>query len=521
MNIKQASIFLSTLLLTSSTLAASKWSGEWFEIEVILLSQLHDKSTQAEVFPNYSPLPEYTKSLDLLNPYLSPDIASLKQLLPHCDTPSYPPSLVEQYQIPPLHPILSLTDIAAIQLPSTLDTQEQTNAIASANKGTESTQTDRPSQNDDFFDRVRPVQEVVASNAKQSSDNTVTTVDSVQEDTQTITAHQQALVKAAATAFNEKPFSFAPLYQKGGHNFQTLCHITQAEFEQLNPDTNLYQYNHLQTDAVPKVISDVENLHSDVPYLVNKQSLELSDTVKSLKLSKNFRPLLHLAWRQPVYDLADATPTKIFAGENLQLHFIRELAKYQEQRLLAAEQESHLATALNQVGYNNNNQIVVADALTAKQQLMQKKQQKLASIFNEIAQIDDAATVISNLGNEATLSLSQVVAEQSALMEPPKEPIQPWYLEGFLNVYLKGVYLNIAADFNIMNMTLAEQASNALRPQAQVKPQAIRFAQQRRVISNQVHYFDHPYMGMIVQIRRHQRPEPEPELAEEQTALSN
>ena len=27
--------------------------------------------------------------------------------------------------------------------------------------------------------------------------------------------------------------------------------------------------------------------------------------------------------------------------------------------------------------------------------------------------------------------------------------------------------------------------------------------------SNEIHYFDHPYMGMIVQIRRHKQLEPE------------
>ena len=32
------------------------------------------------------------------------------------------------------------------------------------------------------------------------------------------------------------------------------------------------------------------------------------------------------------------------------------------------------------------------------------------------------------------------------------------------------------------------------------------FSEQRRVISNQLHYFDHPLFGMVVQIRRYKRP---------------
>ena len=30
----------------------------------------------------------------------------------------------------------------------------------------------------------------------------------------------------------------------------------------------------------------------------------------------------------------------------------------------------------------------------------------------------------------------------------------------------------------------------------------INFSQNKRVISGEIHYFDHPYIGMIVQIRR-------------------
>jgi hypothetical protein len=71
-----------------------------------------------------------------------------------------------------------------------------------------------------------------------------------------------------------------------------------------------------------------------------------------------------------------------------------------------------------------------------------------------------------------------------------------------------------------MNMSLAEKASQALRLSTiseQLTEQAladeknykpIRFQQNRRVISGEIHYFDHPYIGMIVQIRKHKRPKP-------------
>ena len=65
------------------------------------------------------------------------------------------------------------------------------------------------------------------------------------------------------------------------------------------------------------------------------------------------------------------------------------------------------------------------------------------------------------------------------------------------------------ADFNIVNSSLAELATKRLQPGNDLTVKSIRFQQNKRVRSNEIHYFDHPYMGMIVQIRRHEQSEPE------------
>jgi len=86
-------------------------------------------------------------------------------------------------------------------------------------------------------------------------------------------------------------------------------------------------------------------------------------------------------------------------------------------------------------------------------------------------------------------------------------------------------YLYITADFNISSLTGAELAtkklttnnlSQAAGSQSDEQPwHSIPFSQNRRVISGEVHYFDHPYMGMIVQIRRYKKPDPIEELEKE------
>ena len=65
-------------------------------MEVILFSQLGDKTRLKEQFPENTTLPKYKKIIDLLGPYLNPDITSLKQLLPSCDAPTYKASFLNQ-----------------------------------------------------------------------------------------------------------------------------------------------------------------------------------------------------------------------------------------------------------------------------------------------------------------------------------------------------------------------------------------------------------------------------------------
>lgn len=69
-----------------------------------------------------------------------------------------------------------------------------------------------------------------------------------------------------------------------------------------------------------------------------------------------------------------------------------------------------------------------------------------------------------------------------------KQPIT-WQLEGLFKIHLRH-YLFISADFDIN-----ERNDNG-------DLESARFAQFRRVFSEDIHYFDHPRMGMIVQIRK-------------------
>ena len=86
--------------------------------------------------------------------------------------------------------------------------------------------------------------------------------------------------------------------------------------------------------------------------------------------------------------------------------------------------------------------------------------------------------------------------------KPPVEPLQPWFLDGFFKIHLDH-YLYITADFNILSQPLDENKSSAANSSANnPNVKLINFSQNKRAITGEIHYFDHPYIGMIVQIRR-------------------
>ncbi len=82
-------IFISLQLFTNKNACAAKGvkAERWFEIEVILFKQLNDKAALKEQFPdklNATKLPKYRHSFDLLNPYLQPNLARIKQFATLC-----------------------------------------------------------------------------------------------------------------------------------------------------------------------------------------------------------------------------------------------------------------------------------------------------------------------------------------------------------------------------------------------------------------------------------------------------
>jgi len=556
-----------SLALMANFAIAKNKPERWFEIEVILFSQLGDKSQLRENFPQSQALPQNRKVHDLLASYLNPDINSLKIQLPSCAEPIYPESMLEQASvIIPWFAAKSLEEIESVffeneNLPEgDLNIDDGSTTFESS---FETLQTNEQALDEPVLDtqalgaQTSPEQEVIAQeymdglNANgplviDKDDPAVakTLLEDVKQ--RALTPEQISLVIQAEQAFTQYPLIYGPKpFSKN------ICNLPKSLFAEHLIDTPSYDIDGFPVTKVSKLINGAENLTSKVPYLLSSDSLQLKNITTQLSRSRNFRPLLHLGWRQPTFIKQNAIPFHLYAGDNLALDYKTKLSSYQKRLLVSEKTEQNLDNLLIgltaddksvQLGLtaieNSANTFNTAQNEATKAQLdnilLQFNEQPFNVLVNSetpqnTTQIqDDAITnLITELeqdtldSNSASSFINQRSIRETGAIQVPTKPLQPWYLDGFVKVHVKK-YLHITANLSILNQTLAEQATNTLKANQTntLAPEikTIRFQQDRRVISGEIHYFDHPYIGMIVQIRKHKRPEPKVEINAEDSS---
>jgi hypothetical protein len=525
---------LKHLLLLSSTLIASALvfseqataapknkADRWFEIEVILFSQLGDKKQLKEQFPENSALPRYRKVIDLLGPYLSPDINSLKQQLPSCDSPVYKDSLIDQaitkVKSQSYFTVKSISELALENnqesllneaLAESLDAEKNNNSVPLNNDNISADEKNSSQQADDadsFYNNNSLSNEGTVAE-QQTIDNEVQIEPT---ELQGLSVEQLAYIERARVEFSTIQFTYNSLINENSPLFTSpLCTISPAEFTQYNEKGTYVDYNSFPIEKVPSKINNSEDIYSEKDYLLSEESLQLNDIVKQLSRSKNFKPLLHIGWRQITKTKRLAVPMKFYAGDNFAYNYQQELAQYQQEQLEAQAQEDNLQQAIFNAGTDN----IVSD-ITPELSSEELKQQVLADRLQTIiTKMDslpkDTQGLLQEIDNDITTT-NLALKSINLLENPPTKPPQDWSIEGFFKVEVDH-FLHITTDLNIMNMSLAELATQALLPESSTQEKTalttVNFKQDRRVRSKEIHYFDHPYIGMIVRILPFKKP---------------
>ncbi len=518
-----SSTFISSaLVLSEQAMAAPKNKADrWFEIEVILFSQLGDKKQLKEQFTENSILPRYRKVIDLLGPYLSPDINSLKQQLPGCDSPVYPESLIDQAikkaksqsnfivkEISELAEENRQESLLNDALVESLGVEQNNNSALLSNDRTASSEKNSSQQADE--------EDSFYNNNSLTSEDTIVEQQTVEEqiqlepeELQGLSVEQLAYIEQAKIEFSSTPLIYNSLINENSPLFSSpLCTISAAEFTQYNEKSSYLDYHSFPIEKVPAKINNSEDIYSETDYLLSKDSLQLSGIVKQLSRSKNFRPLLHIGWRQITKTKRLAVPMKFYAGENFAYNYQQELEQYQQQQKQAKTQEDNLQQAI----FNGSTDNIVSDVIPEfssedlKQQVLTDRLQTVIAKMDNLPK--DTQGLLQEIDNHVTktnLALKSI----NFLENPPTKPPQDWSIDGFFKVEVDH-FLHITADLNIMNMSLAEVATQALLPESSTQEKialtTVNFKQDRRVRSKEFHYFDHPYIGMIVRILPFKKP---------------
>lgn len=449
----------------------------WFEVEVIVFKRDTDPNSLREAFPSDLPLMSTLSSIDLLTPYLTPDLSWTRDSLPYCFKPPAPPLKIGNVGFTPdsllSAPELSINELGVMEMSAQADSTDgsvfDNEQETPLQDGTEAL--NEPLNHPDSYAESEADGQSVQIPEQLASRFMLFKIDT--NDATDITQNRLPEIEFNPVAI-KLPESLACVYED-----EQLQFAPQLDEDQ-QPEVELYQ--------VPQRVNGVEWLYTDNTYLLSQNSLKLTNLVNSINRQKDTNAILHMGWRQEIVFGQDKAPFyRLFAGQNFASNFAE-----------------------------NGDKLIVVEETESVDNLLPPENEPVASEPDLIAQIKQA--------------LEDPNYQFDSPVEPDDRDIQQervtelWQLDGLFKVflrYIQGVpYLHIESELDyrapvVENSQTNLETNTEQGLEDQIKLQSFRFSQLRRVISNQVHYFDHPLFGMVVQIRRFDKPVIEEELDEE------
>ncbi len=238
--------------------------------------------------------------------------------------------------------------------------------------------------------------------------------------------------------------------------------------------------------------------------LLTLSQSQFNGLITKIEAESGNQSLLHMTWQQAMLPKRKAKALHIFAGKDLSNEFQDD-------------------------GYP----IVTEEAITELDKILSKDSGSVSPSVN-----DNQDAGINAYTDNVTLANDN--APNSLDLKPQKTPI--WQLNGKLNIYLNH-YLYIEADLRLREPGIirshAQSTDSFPMGEDGFTPSAIKatpdhvasvqhflysipLIQNRRVRSSEVHYFDHPKMGMFIQIRKMTQPVEKPiELTDDHTLQPN
>lgn len=274
-------------------------------------------------------------------------------------------------------------------------------------------------------------------------------------------------------------------------------------------------------------------------HLLTSNQQALSSISRQIRSNRELERLFHATWRQPVmFGKNKAFNVRLYGGQNYAQQFDMN-GDMREQKLAnssdkepnnsATEFSYDSTAALSDYdsnytsGADKNSLSDVSTAFEANKPIAQDTDQFIAvsDIFADLNRRLSNPQAIE-YGAFKALDTPMIVeqGEDDAIDASLRTPI--WEIDGTIKVFLKYInrvpYLHVDSEmFYRQPVPLSyfssedDSTGNAAKPRqatsTEYKLVSVPLAEQRRVISTQLHYFDHPLFGFVVQIRRYNRPD--------------
>ena len=291
--------------------------------------------------------------------------------------------------------------------------------------------------------------------------------------------------------------------------------------------------------SLPIIIEGHDWPAASKAHLLTSNQQALSSISRQIRSNRELERLFHATWRQPVmFGKNKAFNVRLYGGQNYAQQF--DMNGDMREQKLANSSDNEPNNSATEFGYDSTAALSDYDSNytsgTDKNSLSDVstafEADKIAAQDTDqfIAVSDIFADLNRRLSNPQAIEYGAFKAldtpmiveqgEDDAIDASLRTPI--WEIDGTIKVFLKYInrvpYLHVDGEmFYRQPVPISyfssedDSSGNAAKPRQATstayKLVSVPLAEQRRVISTQLHYFDHPLFGFVVQIRRYNRPD--------------
>lgn len=514
--------------------SAQDW---WFDVEVIIFDRGLSLKDVQEQFDTSSPLSVPSFDLDLLTAARKPDVTSLYQNLKTCSPP--PPQPIPHSEVLEWNYILEYgTTIDEDPKEDPLSPELSEDAIQAQGK--------LDSLIDSFNSDETPEQAPDA-NLIDNDDTEIAGELNGKDNTESYNLERAKEDEQLAVQKANFEIPYAQLWLE----FNSPEFLTQTTIEYMPdliapiafPPIGCFDENmEYDTSVYPITDTLAVNHYGQAkdeswgPHLLSKDDLNLNDLSLRIRRERGLTRLLHVAWRQPVaFGENNASKVRVYGGQNYALFFNEQGFPVEASSNTNPYESAGLSDTSNALIQDTLTDVmpIEFDSLSDFDRALKSASEGPFPTQNGI-NTQDIESFKSRLGQVNARHLNDDIAKhqrpshqfpfhssrknnttgdtynENVSEKMGDNVIEWWQVDGTVKVYLQYVnrvpYLHIDGDIAYRAPAVRAQSGIDIANPTTETLVSIPYKQLRRVISTQLHYFDHPMFGMLIEIRRYKKP---------------